>query len=54
MKDSTRPTIDKELALKELEYNQDLFYSILETFLETSIDKVIEKVALAITYENFW
>ena len=46
-------TIDKELALVELSHNEDMFYSILDTFLWQSVDRVVEKVALSLAYDYY-
>ena len=45
------PTIDKKLALKDLEGNEVMFFSILDSFLTGSLHKMIEKLSLAITFE---
>ena len=42
--DNHKLTINKQAALRELEFSEELFLSILDTFLNTSIDRIVDKV----------
>ena len=46
-------TIDKDLAMKDLNHNEDLFYEILDSFQQISADKVIEKVTQSMYYDDY-
>ncbi len=45
------PLIDKAAALTDLDNNEELFFSILDTFIRVNIDKNCEKVALELRFE---
>ncbi|CDW75921.1 UNKNOWN [Stylonychia lemnae] len=51
--DNSRQIINKKSAIRELEFDEALFYNILDTFVSTTIDRVAERVAFSISYDYY-